>query len=506
MGKKLRVMIYGVTEAGMSLFNEICGDPNSLYRVVAFLDDRGERGALRIHGVPVLGGQVEIEPLVRKHRVEMIVIATPSATDSDRTRILAGCAAAGVQCNILPGVGELIEDQSLAAQIRELHIEDLLGRSATPLEDGKLGARLDGRMVLVTGAAGSIGSELCRQIARFHPAGIIGFEIAESPLFEIDYEMRRLFPRVPFHAEIGNIQNRARVDEVLSHYRPSAIYHAAAYKHVPLMETHVFEAIANNVLGTYNLAEAAAMHGVEDFVMISSDKAVRPTSVMGATKRIAERLMLGVENSPTQFVAVRFGNVLGSSGSVIPLFKQQIAAGGPVTVTHAEMRRFFMTIPEACQLVLQASVIGKNGQICVLEMGQAIKIVDLARSLILLAGLKPDEDIKIEFTGVRPGEKLCEEWSTLLEGTDPTEHGKIRTLAGGGLPKSEVQAWITALREMCASRDIARLVVALKEIVSDYHPSAPLLERVIDGGKDAKIVAAPGVQETRSSAKEPTLA
>lgn len=504
MSKKLKAMIYGVTEAGISLLAEIRGNPKSPYRVAGFLDDRADKVGLRIHGVPVLGGEADVGSLVSKHKVEMILVAMPSATGPDMARIFAGCGAAGVKCKTLPGLGELIEERSLAGQIRELCIEDLLGRRPIRLEDRKIRGTLEGKMVLVTGAAGSIGSELCRQIARFQPAGIVGFEIAESPLFEIDCEMRRLSPRVPFHPEIGSIQNRARVDEVLSHYRPSVIYHAAAYKHVPLMEMHVFEAIENNVLGTYNLAEAAAMQGVEDFVMISSDKAVRPTNVMGASKRIAELLILAFKSAPTQYVAVRFGNVLGSSGSVIPLFRKQIAAGGPITVTHPEMRRFFMTLPEACQLVLQASVTGKDGQICVVEMGQAVKIVDLARNLVLLSGLKPGEDIEIQFTGVRPGEKLCEEWSTMLDDTFPTEHGKIRILAGRDVPESDVNTWIAALREICESRDVARLVVTLKEIVPDYNPSTPLLERIVDHGEGSKMLAAPGVgvRDARRSTKE----
>ena len=292
--------------------------------------------------------------------------------------------------------------------------------------------------------------------------------------------MRQAFPLVPFYPEIGSIQNRARLDEVFGQYAPSVVYHAAAYKHVPLMEAHVFEAIENNVFGTYNLGLAALRHKVEDFVMISSDKAVRPTNVMGATKRIAELLLLALQNGGTQFVAVRFGNVLGSNGSVIPIFKKQILAGGPITVTHPEMRRFFMTIPEACQLVLQASAIGKGGQICVLDMGQPVKIVELARNLILLSGLKPDEDIKIEFTGTRPGEKLYEELSTLLEDTVPTQHDKVRIFVGNGVQEDDMLSWIDTLREICESRDVGRLVVALKEIVLDYSPSTHLLKRILE--------------------------
>jgi FlaA1/EpsC-like NDP-sugar epimerase len=292
--------------------------------------------------------------------------------------------------------------------------------------------------------------------------------------------MRHAFPAISFYPAIGSIQNPARLDEVLRQYSPSVIYHAAAYKHVPMMEAHVFEAIENNVFGTYNVAMAAAEHGVEDFVMISSDKAVRPTNVMGATKRVAELLLVALQNGRTKYVAVRFGNVLGSNGSVIPIFKKQIAAGGPVTVTHPEMRRYFMTIPEACQLVLQASTIALGGQICVLDMGAPVKIVDLARNLILLSGLRPDEDIKIEFTGMRPGEKLYEELSTMLEDTAPTSHEKIRIFIGNGVPEGDIETWLDCLREACETRNVGRLVVALKEIVLDYSPSTDLLKRAIE--------------------------
>jgi FlaA1/EpsC-like NDP-sugar epimerase len=290
--------------------------------------------------------------------------------------------------------------------------------------------------------------------------------------------MHQSFPHVTFYPEIGSIQNRERMNEVFQLYKPDVVYHAAAYKHVPLMETHVFEAIENNIFGSYNVAAAAAEHGVEDFLLISSDKAVRPTNVMGATKRIAELILLALQNGRTKFVAVRFGNVLGSNGSVIPIFKKQIAAGGPVTVTNSEMRRFFMTIPEACQLVLQSLAIAQGGQICVLDMGQPVKIVDLARHLILLSGLRPEEDIKIEFTGARPGEKVSEELTTMLEDTVPSKHEKIRIFVGNRVPEQDLRTWLEGLREICETRDTGRLVIALKELVPDYSPSVHLLKRI----------------------------
>jgi FlaA1/EpsC-like NDP-sugar epimerase len=484
-----RTLIYGAGDAGVALLREIHQNPALAYEIVGFVDDSPARVGSMIHRATVLGTGAGLPSLVRVHAVEMVLIALPSASGAQMTAVLQHCHRAGVAYKTVPGLAEVIESGGLATQIRDVAVEDLLGRNPVRLEERRIRASLEGRVVMVTGAAGSIGSELCRQIARFHPAGIVGFEIAESPLFEIDREMRQAFPAIPFHPEIGNIQDRARLDEVLRQYAPSVVYHAAAYKHVPMMEAHVFQAIANHVFGTYNVAAAAEDHGVEDFVMISSDKAVRPTNVMGATKRIAELLLLALQNGRTKFVAVRFGNVLGSNGSVIPIFKKQIAARGPVTVTHPEMRRFFMTIPEACQLVLQAAVIGEGGQICVLDMGEPVKIVDLARNLILLSGLRPEEDIQIEFTGMRPGEKLYEELSTTLEDTAPTAHEKVRIFVGSGMPEGDMIAWLDTLREICDARDLGRLVVALKEIVLDYSPSAHILKRVIQS-RDRHAVAA----------------
>jgi len=475
-----KTLIYGAGDAGITLLREIRNNPKLAYRVCGFLDDGRDKKGLLISGIEVLGRGDEIKSLVTKHNIAIILIAVPSATGVEMTRILELCHTADVEYKTVPGLGEVVEECGLVGQIREVAVEDLLGRNPVRLEVSRIRDALMGKVVLVTGAAGSIGSELCRQIARFQPAGIVGFEIAESPLFEIDREMKQRFPQIPFYPEIGNVQNRVRLDDVLSQYRPAIVYHAAAYKHVPLMETHIFEAVENNVLGTYNLAISAMKYGVEDFVLISSDKAVRPTNIMGTTKRVAELILLALQNGRTRYVAVRFGNVLGSNGSVIPIFKKQIAAGGPVTVTHPEMRRFFMTIPEACQLVLQASAVATGGQICVLDMGQPVKIVDLARNLILLSGLKPEKDIKIQFTGMRPGEKLYEELSTLLEDTIPTEHEKVRIFIGNGVPEGNIHRWLDELRDLCAARDTGRLMVALKEVVLDYSPSAELLRRVVE--------------------------
>jgi FlaA1/EpsC-like NDP-sugar epimerase len=482
-----RTLIYGAGSAGVALLREIQQNAALLYEVVGFVDDNPTKIGTTIHRTPVVGSGCALPALVRSHSVETVLIALPSAKGPQMAAILQRCHESGVKYKTVPGLAEVIES-GLATQIRDVAVEDLLGRNPRLLEEDPVCESIRGKVVMVTGAAGSIGSELCRQIARFGPSAIVGFEIAESPLFEIDREMRLSFPATPFHPEIGSIQNRARLDEVFRRHEPSVVYHAAAYKHVPLMETHIFEAIENNVFGTYNVAAAANSHGVDDFVMISSDKAVRPTNIMGATKRMAELLLLAMQNGGTKYVAVRFGNVLGSNGSVIPIFKKQIAAGGPVTVTHPEMRRFFMTIPEACQLVLQAAAVGKGGQICVLDMGEPVKIVDLARNLILLSGLRPERDIKIEFTGMRPGEKLYEEINTMLEDTAPTTHERIRIFMGNGMPEEDMLTWLDRLREICRKRDAGRVVVAMKEIVMDYSPSSHLLKRVIETHPNATAV------------------
>jgi FlaA1/EpsC-like NDP-sugar epimerase len=371
----------------------------------------------------------------------------------------------------------------LVDQIREVRLEDLLGRAPVRLEQSLIRARLSGRVVLVTGAGGSIGSELCRQIARYSPRAIVGLDNAETALYQIDQELREQFPNLAFYPEIGSIQNRRRLDEVFRSHRPALVYHAAAYKHVPLMEAHLFEAVENNVFGTRNVVRAALAAEAEDFILVSSDKAVRPTNVMGATKRLAELICA---TAGPKFRAVRFGNVLGSNGSVIPLFKRQIAAGGPVTVTHPEIRRFFMTISEAAELVLQASAMGRGGEIFVLDMGEPVRIQDLARNLILLSGLKPDVHIRIEFSGLRPGEKLYEELSGIEEDTVSTRHTKIRIFTGSGPSQEMISRCLEDLRRSTEARDAAGVVLSLKELAPDYNPSSFLLRKAFK----ARVVGA----------------
>jgi FlaA1/EpsC-like NDP-sugar epimerase len=395
--------------------------------------------------------------------------------------ILKLATEAKVEYKMVPSLGELVQGTELGKQIREVAVEDLLGRKPVQLDLERIRERIQGRVVMVTGAAGSIGSEICRQIAHFHPLAIVGFDEAETPLFHIDREMTKSFPYITFYPEIGSITSRGTLKRVIQHHHPSILFHAAAYKHVPLMERHVFAAVETNIFGTWNVARAAAEHGVEDFVMISTDKAVRPTSMMGATKRTAELLIRALQmEGGTKFVAVRFGNVLGSNGSVVPIFKEQIAAGGPVTVTHPEMTRYFMTIPEATQLVLQAFSIGKGGEVFVLEMGEPVKISDLAKNLILLSGLQPERDIEIQFTGLRPGEKMFEELSLQDEHVIPTSHAKIRSYACyQDVDAMQLKASLLRLQAIVEGQDVANLVLLLKELVPDYNPGTELLKTAL---------------------------
>jgi FlaA1/EpsC-like NDP-sugar epimerase len=474
-----RVAIYGAGKAGARLASEIRANLEIGYEVAGFFDDDPAKLGLRVQGAKVLGSRKDLPHQVQKHSIDLLLLALPRASGSELTAILEVCQSASVEAKRIPALAELIDHKVLVEQIRDVRLEDLLGRAPVELSEDSIRARLAGSIVLVTGAGGSIGSELCRQIARFHPAAIVGFDHAETALYEIDRELRSSFPGVAFYPEIGSIQSPRRLEEVFREYHPQSVYHAAAYKHVPLMEANLFEAVENNVLGTNNVVRAALQFDAEEFVLVSSDKAVRPANVMGATKRMAELVTLAAAraSSHTRFAAVRFGNVLGSSGSVIPLFKQQIALGGPLTVTHPEMRRFFMTIPEAAQLVLQASAMAKGGEIFVLDMGEPVRIVDLARKLVLLSGLKPGEDIRIEFSGIRPGEKLYEELSAYEEDTVATSHPKIRIFAGPAVSRASLSVALEDLRLASQAADQAGVVLQLKDLVPDYNPSSYLLRK-----------------------------
>ncbi len=474
-------MIYGAGAAGIALLMELRQNQNLMCDVQGIIDDDASKVGLTLHGVRVLGTGSALGELVRKHAIQRVLIAIPSATGPQMVRILKYATDAGVEYKMVPSLGELVQGAELGKQIREVAVEDLLGRKPVHLDLDRIRERIQGRVVMVTGAAGSIGSEICRQIAPFRPLAIVGFDEAETPLFHLDREMARNFPYISFYPEIGSINSRGALKRVMQHHRPSIFYHAAAYKHVPLMEKHVFAAVETNIFGTWNVARAAAEFGVEDFVMISTDKAVRPTSMMGVTKRTAELLIRALQmEGGTKFVAVRFGNVLGSNGSVVPIFKEQIAAGGPVTVTHPEMTRYFMTIPEAAQLVLQAFSIGKGGEVFVLEMGAPVKIADLAKNLILLSGLQPERDIEIQYTGLRPGEKMYEELNLQDEHLIPTSHDKIRSyVCHQNLDAMQIKASLHRLQAIVEGQDVANLVLLLKELVPDYNPGTELLKTAL---------------------------
>ena len=477
-GDLTKILIYGAGTAGLALLWELRQNQSLMCEVVGLIDDDPSKAHLILQGKPVLGDGDDMGRVVREHAVKRVLIAIPSATGPQMVRILKLALDADVEYKMVPGLGDLIKGTELGQQIRDVAVEDLLGRRPVHLDQDSIRERIRGRVVMVTGAAGSIGSELCRQIAQFRPLALVGFDEAETPLFQLEWELNSNFPDLVFHPEIGNITRPDILRRVMEQYEPSILYHAAAYKHVPMMERHVYAAVENNIFGTWQVARAAARHGVEDFVMISTDKAVRPTSMMGATKRTAELVIRALQKERgTKFVAVRFGNVLGSNGSVVPIFKDQIAAGGPVTVTHPEMRRYFMTIPEAAQLVLQAFAIGKGGEVFVLDMGEPVKIVDLARNLILLSGLQPDRDIKIQYTGMRPGEKLFEELNLQDEYLVPTSHSKIRSYVSPyDVDAVQMKAYLQDLQQAVSERDTLRIVLLLKELIPDYNPGAKLLK------------------------------
>lgn len=469
------VLIVGAGNAGGAIAREISGNRNLSYNLIGFVDDDPAKRNERIHGIKVLGKTEDLPRIIPRYGVSQIFIAIPSATGKQMQRIINQCVECKVEFKTLPALGDIINGSVSVGLMRRVRAEDLLKRAPVRLDLAKIQRKFQHRVVLITGAAGSIGSELARQIARFEPERIIFYERSENDLHRLDIEFAERFPGLGYIPIVGDILDRDRLREVLSAHRPVSVFHAAAYKHVPMMEKNCFQAVTNNIFGTYNVALTARQCGVEDFVLISSDKAVNPCNIMGATKRIAEILILALQDASTRYVSVRFGNVLGSNGSVVPRFEQQIAARKPITVTHPEVRRYFMTMPEAVQLVLQASSMGKGGEIFVLDMGEPVKIVDLARDLIRLSGLEPGRDIPIVFTGLRPGDKLFEELQSDAEELKPTGHPKIHELDGGPVDPARIHCWIDELSAIVAARNVQRLVSKLKEIVPEYTPSADIL-------------------------------
>jgi FlaA1/EpsC-like NDP-sugar epimerase len=476
-GARKSILIYGSGQAGLAMVREVRSNPALGYSVAGFIDDDSTKHGQTLLGVTVLGTGRQVPLIVdslrkRGRAIEEIVIAMPSASGGQIREVVANCKASRVPVKRVPGVGELLSGKVLTSQIRSVSVEDLLRREPVRLDVTDIQRSLRGCHVMITGGAGSIGSELCRQIATFEPARLVIFERAESDLYRIEYELRQKYPQLDIVAQIGDIRELDSVDAALEQHQIQSVFHAAAYKHVPMMENHPLEAVANNVIGTWNLADAARRHGVRNFLMISSDKAVNPTNIMGLTKRMAEIIVATAESTTrgTKYVSVRFGNVLGSNGSVVPLFEKQIAAGGPITVTHPEMRRYFMTIPEAVQLVLQASTMGKGSEIFVLDMGQPVKIADLARNMIELSGRQPGTDIEIRFTGLRPGEKLFEELSLEGEQMMTTYHEKIKIFGGAEPDRVQVERCISRLNHYLAQRDDIGALRTMWELVPEYHP------------------------------------
>lgn len=421
-----RVLLVGGGDAGAIIIKELKLHPELKLTPIAIIDDNAAKKGRKINGVPIVGIRSDIAEVVNKRNIDEIIIAVPSAGKKDISEIFNECSKTNCKVKILPSVSQLIDESVVMQKIRDVNIEDLLGREPVKLDVDEISTYITGQVVLVTGGGGSIGSELCRQIASFNPKQLIILDNYENNAYDIQNELLYNYTELNLVTIIANIREKHRLDSIFNKYKPNVVFHAAAHKHVPLMEANPTEAIKNNVFGTMNVAECADKFGVKKFVLISTDKAVNPTNIMGATKRVAEMIIQGMNRySNTDYVAVRFGNVLGSNGSVIPLFKKQIEQGGPVTVTHPEIIRYFMTIPEAVQLVIQAGAMAKGGEIFVLDMGQPVKICDLARNLIKLSGFEPDVDIKIEFTGLRPGEKLYEELLMAEEGLEATRNDKI---------------------------------------------------------------------------------
>ncbi|WP_083824042.1 nucleoside-diphosphate sugar epimerase/dehydratase [Desulfosporosinus sp. OT] len=425
-GSQKQVLIVGAGDAGVLAARELKNRNYREGRPIGFIDDDRAKQKLHLFGIPVLGTRKDIARVVKGHNIDEVIIAMPSASGESVREIVQICEKSGVDLKIMPGVYDIISGDINVNPIRQVQVEDLLGREPVFVDLEEVAGYVSGETVFITGAGGSIGSEICRQIAKFNPGKLVLLGHGENSIFDIEQELRAERPGIDYITEILDIKDREKVFLLFDRYKPGVVFHAAAHKHVPLMEKNPEEALKNNVLGTQNLAEAADRVKVKTFVSISTDKAVNPTSIMGATKRTVELLIQSLDlRSQTKFVAVRFGNVLGSRGSVIPTFKRQIANGGPVTVTHPDMVRYFMTIPEATQLVIQAGAMAQGGEIFILDMGKPVKIVDLAKDLIRLSGFEPEVDIKIQFTGIRPGEKLYEELLTAEEGTTSTKHSRI---------------------------------------------------------------------------------
>ena len=469
VGRLKRFLIVGAGNAGEALLREIHRMPVVQYEVIGLIDDDPAKQGTHIHGISVLGTVEQLPGICKDHNIEEIAIAMPSASHRQLRRVIQVCEGTKIRFRTVPHITDIASGKFRVSQIRAVDINDLLGRETVQLELDSIEAYAKDKTILVTGAGGSIGSELCRQLCIFKPKLLLLVEQAENPLFYIERELRTRFPSVDIETLICNITDNDSLEQIFEKYGPQVVIHAAAHKHVPLMELNASQAIKNNIVGTKAVADASEKFGTTNFVMISTDKAVNPTSIMGSSKRIAEMYIQDLSRtSKTHFVTVRFGNVLDSEGSVVPIFKKQIAQGGPVTVTHPEMKRYFMTIPEASQLVLQAAAMGKGGEIFVLDMGEPVKIVDLARELITLSGFRPGEDIEIDFTGPRPGEKLFEELSIEGEDMQRTRHPKISIWKNIPMERDKLRTGINDLISLSKTYNRTMIVEKIKELIPEY--------------------------------------
>ena len=463
-----RVMIIGAGDAGRVIIKEILDSSFLTMKVCCVIDDDYNKTGRYISGIPIVGDRFAILKNVEKYKIDKIILAMPSASKEERKEILEICKMAKCELKTLPGMYQLIDGELNIGKLRDVEITDLLGRDPIQVNLDEIMGYVEQKVVMVTGGGGSIGSELCRQIAMYHPKQLIIFDVYENNAYEIQQELNRHYPDLDLVVLIGSVRNTHRIETVFEKYRPDIVYHAAAHKHVPLMEDSPNEAIKNNVFGTYKTAKAASEYGVKRFVLISTDKAVNPTNIMGASKRLCEMIVQSFDKiSKTEFVAVRFGNVLGSNGSVIPLFKKQIAEGGHVTVTHKDIIRYFMTIPEAVSLVLQAGAYARGGEIFVLEMGAPVRIDDMARNLIRLSGYTPDVDIKIEYTGLRPGEKLYEELLMAEEGMKETANKLIHIGKPIEMDEETFFDKLAELKEACYNDD-ERIKEKVQKLVPTY--------------------------------------
>lgn len=471
------VLVIGAGEATKILLTTIKNSMKDTYKVVGLIDDNENKLNYAISGNKILGTRYDIPRICKENNVEVIFFTISNISPDDRRKILEICQETGCKVRILPGTKELIKDKPLIQSFRDVQIEDLLGRDPIKLDNKNIGKLIENKVVLVTGGGGSIGSELCRQIIKFKPSKLVIVDIYENNLYDIEQELKFNYPDMKIDAIVASVREKHRLNEIFEQYHPYLVFHAAAHKHVPLMETSPLEAIKNNVFGTYNTVKCADEYGVKRFILISTDKAVNPTNIMGATKRLCE-LIIQAKNkvSKTEYAAVRFGNVLGSNGSVVPLFKKQIAKGGPVTVTHKEITRFFMTIPEAVSLVLQAMSGAKGGEIFVLDMGEPVKIYDMAVKLIKLSGLEPDVDIQIKVTGLRPGEKLYEELLMAEEGLTETKHDKIHVARPSDIDMKKLETKLAKLQHLLDNSNNEQKD-EIKDVISEVVPTYRNLDK-----------------------------